>query len=71
MDEINLSKIITEYPDCMANGAKFRSILLDLYPETSSTTLFAFVVIVNSGIASDILSRNQITPADKFRWENK
>lgn len=71
MDEINLSKIITEYPDCMANGAKFRSILLDLYPEISSTTLFAFVVIVNSGIASDILSRNQITPADKFRWENK
>lgn len=71
MDEINLSKIITEYPDCMANGAKFRSILLDLYPEISSTTLFAFVVIVNSGIASDILSRNQITPADKFRWKNK
>ena len=61
MDEINLSKIITEYPDCMANGAKFRSILLDLYPEISSTTLFAFVVIV----------QQQQRKAEKYGVKNK
>ena len=70
MNEIDLKSIIEQHPDCVTNGAKLKAILLDLYPGISWKTIFTFMVIINSGIAADILSRDQITSADKFRYVN-
>lgn len=71
MDKIDLQQIINNYPDCVTNGAKLKAILLDTYPDTSKAIINTLVIIVNDGIAKEILDSEAITGLDKFRWQKK
>ena len=71
MDEINLKQIITEFPDCVTNGAKLKAILLDTYPEISKAIVNTLVIMANSGIAKEIKDSKNITELDKSRWQKK
>ena len=71
MDEINLKQIITEFPDCITNGAKLKAILLDTYPEISKAIVNTLVIMANSGIAKEIQDSKNVTELDKSRWQKK
>lgn len=71
MDEINLKQIITNFPDCVTNGAKLKAILLDTYPEISKAIVNTLVIMANSGIAKEIQDSENITELDKSRWQKK
>ena len=68
MDEINLKQIITEFPDCITNGAKLKAILLDTYPEASKGIINAILIISNSGIAKEIQNSANIDKIAIDRW---
>ena len=71
MDEINLKQIITEFPDCITNGAKLKAILLDTYPEVSKGIINAILIISNSGIAKEIQNSANIDKIATDRWLKK
>lgn len=71
MDEINLKQIITEFPDCVSNGAKLKAILLDTYPEASRGIINAILIISNSGIAKEIQNSANIDKIAIDRWIKK
>lgn len=71
MDEINLKQIITEFPDCVSNGAKLKAILLDTYPEASRGIINAILIISNSGIAKEIQNSANIDKIATDRWLKK
>ena len=71
MDEINLNQIITDFPDCIINGAKLKAVLLDTYPEISKAIVNTLVIMANSGIAKEIQDSENITELDKSRWQKK
>ena len=71
MDKIDLQQIINNYPDCVTNGAELKAILLDTYPDMSKAMVNTLVIIVNDGIAKEILDSEAITGLDKFRWQKK
>ena len=71
MDEINLKQIITEFPDCVTNGAKLKAILLDIYPDISKAIVNTLVIMANSGIAKEIQNSENIMELDKSRWQKK
>ena len=71
MDEINLKQIITEFPDCVTNGAKLKAILLDTYPEISKAIVNTLVIMANSGVAKEIQDSKNVTELDKSRWQQK
>ena len=71
MDEINLKQIITEFPDCVSNGAKLKAILLDTYPEISKAIVNTLVIMANSGIAKEIQESKNIAELDKSRWQKQ
>lgn len=71
MDEINLKQIITEFPDCVSNGAKLKAILLDTYPEISKGIINAILIISNSGIAKEIQNSANIDKIATDRWLKK
>ena len=71
MNDINLKQIITEFPDCITNGAKLKAILLDTYPEASRGVINAILIISNSGIADEIQSSVNIDKIETGRWLKK
>ena len=71
MDKMDLQKIINDYPDCVTNGAKLKGILLDTYPDIPKAIVNTLVIMVNSGIAKEILDSENITELDKSRWQQK
>ena len=71
MNNINLKKIIEQFPDCITNGAKLKAILLDTYPEISKAIVNTLVIMANSGIAKEIQDSENITELDKSRWQKK
>ena len=71
MDEINLKQIVTDFPDCITNGAKLKAILLDTYPEASKGIINAILIISNSGIAKEIQNSANIDKIATDRWLKK
>lgn len=73
MNEINLKQIITDYSDCVTNGAKLRAILLDIYPDIAKTKAIVntLVAAVNLGIFKEIVDSENITELNKSRWQQK
>lgn len=71
MDEINLNQIIEQFPDCLINGEKLKTILFDLYPDIPKSIVNTLVIIVNSGIAKEIQVLPQITEENKFYWKKQ
>lgn len=71
MDEINLKQIITDFPDCVTNGAKLKAILLDTYPEASRGIINAILIISISGIAKEIQNSANIDKIATDRWLKK
>lgn len=71
MNNIDLKKIIEQFPDCVTNGAKLKAILLDTYPEISKAIVNTLVIMANSGIAKEIQNSANITELDKSRWQKK
>lgn len=71
MDQINLQQIISDFPDCITNGAKLKAILIDTYPEISKAVVNTLVVMTNSGIAKEIQDTKDITELDISRWQQK
>ena len=68
MDEINLKQIIREFPDCVTNGAKLKSILLDLHPTVSMGEINVMGIIANCGIASEIMKSTNVDKLQKEVW---
>lgn len=71
MESINLKQIITEFPDCVTNGAKLKAILLDTYPEISKGIINAILIVSNSGIAKEIQNSANIDKIATDRWLKK
>ena len=69
--QINLKQIITEFPDCVSNGAKLKAILLDTYPEMPRGMINAILIISNSGIAKEIQNSANIDKIAADRWLKK
>ena len=71
MDEINLKQIIREFPDCVTNGAKLKSILLDLHPTVSIGEINVMCIIANCGIASEIMKSTNVDKLQKEAWTKR
>lgn len=71
MDEINLKQIVTDFPDCITNGAKLKAILLDTYPEMPRGMINAILIISNSGIVREIQNSANIDKIATDRWLKK
>lgn len=71
MNNIDLKKIIEQYPDCINNGSKLKGIILDLYPDTPKAIVNTLVIMANSGIAKEIHDSKNVNDLDKSRWINK
>ena len=71
MSEINLKKIIEQYPECVTSGVKLKAILLEAYPEISKAIVNTLVVMANLGIAKEIQESTNITEVDRSRWQEK
>lgn len=69
MEDLNLQKIIADFPDCVTNGVKLKGIILDLYPDTPKAIVNSLVFIVNSGIAKEIRDIKGADVANKSRWK--
>ncbi len=71
MNNIDLKKIIEQYPDCINNGSKLKGIILDLYPDTPKAIVNTLVIMVNSGMAKEIQDNENVTELDKSRWQKQ
>lgn len=71
MEDLNLQKIIADFPDCVTNGAKLKGIILDLYPDTPKSIVNTLAFMVNSGIVKVIRDTNGGNEADKSSWKQK
>ena len=71
MNNIDLKKIIEQYPDCINNGSKLKGIILDLYPDTPKAVINTLVLMVNSGMAKEIQDSENVTELDKSRWQKQ
>lgn len=71
MEDLNLQKIIADFPDCVTNGAKLKGLISDLYPDTPKAIVNSLVFMVNSGIAKEIRDTKGADEADKSRWKQK
>lgn len=71
MDQINLQQIISDFPDCVTNGAKLKAILHDKYPNASKAIINVISIIANSGIAQDIENSKDTSELAIDKWLKK
>lgn len=71
MSNIDLRQIITDFPDCVTNGEKLKTILQEAYPEVSTGMINVILVISNSGIAKEIQNSVNIDKIATDRWLKK
>ena len=71
MSNIDLRQIITDFPDCVTNGEKLKTILQEAYTEVSTGMINAILVISNSGIAKEIQNSINIDKITTDRWLKK
>ena len=63
---IDLKNILKHYPECVTNGERLKSILLDLYPSEPKGIVNTLVIIAKSGIANE-MKNTAVTDLDKAR----
>ncbi|MDD7165663.1 MAG: hypothetical protein PUI31_03210 [Clostridia bacterium] len=68
ISEIDLKNIIKTYPYCLNDTAKLRGIILDLYPNLSKGISRAILIVVQSGITSEIFENDKIDDLTRNRW---
>lgn len=71
MNDLELKKILTSHPDCVTNGAKLKTILLDRYPEVQKGIINVICAIVDSGIAEEMVKCDNIDKDEIDRWLSK